>query len=275
MTPKTALRLLAFVLTALMAGGCAAEKAETLPAFSIDFMSTGKSDCAVICMDDLVILSDTADTDDYNAVAALLRQRGAEKIDYIIISHYDKDHIGAAGALIRAFPVGKVLRPDYVEDSDEFEKMMAAIAETDTEDVVLRETCVIETENGSLTADPPDKDYGDDNNNSVITTLTYKGRSILFMGDARKKRIEEHLSVALNHYDLIKLPHHGDSCKPLLRLVEDTRPAWAVEMVSRNEKVEEDLLSALEKTGTELFLTSDGPVRALWTGEGLSVQRNK
>ena len=257
----------------LLAAGCGAKEEKAPPAFGVEFLSTGKSDCAVIFLDGLVILSDTADADDSGSIADLLRERGVERIDYIIISHYDKDHIGGAGALMRAFPVGKLLRPDYVEDSAEYADMMAAAAQTGTEDVVLREDYVIVTENGSLTADPPDKDYGDDNNNSVITTLTYRGRSILFMGDARKKRIEEFLSVARSSYDLIKLPHHGDSSKPLLRLVEDTRPTWAVEMMSRNETVEDDLLAMLSKTGTELFLTCDGAVSVSWTDGGFAVKQ--
>lgn len=257
----------------LSAAGCGAEKAADPPDFAVEFLSTGKSDCAVIFMDGQVILSDTADTDDAANIISLLRSRGAERIDYIIVSHYDKDHIGAAGELIRTFPVGRLLRPDYVEDSAEYADMMAAAAQTGTEDTVLRENYVIETENGSVTVDPPDKDYGDDNNNSVITTLTYRGRSMLFMGDARKKRIEEFLSVARSSYDLIKLPHHGDSSKPLLRLVEDTRPTWAVEMMSRNETVEEDLLAMLSKTGTELFLTCNGAVSVSWTDGGFAVKQ--
>ena len=272
MKKKTTLCLLAAALL-LTAAGCGAKEEKGLPAFQAEFLSTGKSDCAVIFMDGLVILSDTADADDAGSIADLLRERGVERIDYIIISHYDKDHIGGAGALLRAFPVGKLLRPDYVEDSAEYDDMMAAAGQTGTEDVVLREDYVIASENGSLTVDPPDKDYGDDNNNTVITTLTYRGRSMLFMGDAKKKRIEEFLSVARSSYDLIKLPHHGDSCKPLLRLVEETRPTWAVEMMSRNETVEDDLLAMLSKTGTELFLTCDGAVRAVWTDGGFAVKQ--
>ena len=275
MRDLTPFRLLAVLLLLLFAAGCGAGKAESEPPFYVEFLSTGKSDCTVIFMDGLVILSDTADTDDADRIAALLREHGAEKIDFIIVSHYDRDHIGAAGELIRAFSVDKLLRPDYVEDSDEYEDMMAAAAETGTEDVVLRDNYVIHTKNGSVTVDPPDKDYGDDNNNSVITTLTYKGKSILLMGDAKKKRIEEFLSTAQNAYDIIKLPHHGDSCKPLLRLLEDTRPAWAVEMVSQNETVEDDLLELLSKTGTQLFLTRDGSVRVEWNGSGFSAAQHK
>lgn len=263
----------AITLAALLAGcGAPQTKPETPESgLTVDFLSTGKSDCAVICMDDLVILSDTADADDYGAIAALLTERGIERIDYIILSHYDKDHIGAAGALIRNFTVGAVLRPDYVEDSDEFEDMESAVASSGTRDLILTGDYRIESENGFVLVDPPDKNYGDDNNNSMLTTVTYKGRRLLFLADARKKRLEEFLSSAERGYDLIKLPHHGDSNKPLLRLLRETRPAWAVEMLSRQETVEPELLQLLAELDIPLFCTFDGPIRAVWTENGLQV----
>lgn len=263
----------AITLAALLAGcGAPQTKPETPEGgLTVDFLSTGKSDCAVICMDDLVILSDTADADDYGAIAALLTERGIDRIDYIILSHYDKDHIGAAGALIRNFTVGAVLRPDYVEDSDEFEDMESAVASSGTRDLILTGDYSIESENGSVLVDPPDKNYGDDNNNSMLTTVTYKGRRLLFLADARKKRLEEFLSSAERGYDLIKLPHHGDSNKPLLRLLRETRPAWAVEMLSRQETVEPELLQLLAELDIPLLCTFDGPIRAVWTENGLQV----
>ena len=263
----------AITLAALLAGcGAPQTKPETPESgLTVDFLSTGKSDCTVICMDDLVILSDTADADDYGAIAALLTERGIERIDYIILSHYDKDHIGAAGALIRNFTVGAVLRPDYVEDSDEFEDMESAVASSGTRDLILTGDYRIESENGSVLVDPPDKNYGDDNNNSMLTTVTYKGRRLLFLADARKKRLEEFLSTAERGYDLIKLPHHGDSNKPLLRLLRETRPAWAVEMLSRQETVEPELLQLLAELDIPLFCTFDGSIRAVWTENGLQV----
>ena len=267
-------RIAALMALASLLGGCGAPSAppeQTNSGLTVDFLSTGKSDCAVIFMDDLVILSDAADADDCRTITALLTERGVDRIDYIIISHYDKDHIGSAGELIRRFTVGAVLRPDYVEDSAEYEDMEAAVAQTDTQDLILTGDYRITTENGSVLVDPPDKNYGDDNNNSMLTTVTYRGRRILFLGDARKKRMEEFLSVAESGYDLIKLPHHGDSCKPLLRLIRDTRPAWTVEMMSKKETVEPDLTALLAELNIPLFRTCDGLIRAVWTEDGLQV----
>ncbi len=265
--------LAAVVAAAMLLAGCGAAAAPTEELFSVDIPSTGKSDCALIRMDGLVILCDAADADDYDAIRALMKERGAERIDYLILSHYDVDHIGSASALVRACPVGEVLGPDYPEDSLEYADLQAACEETGTTWTRLREDRRVETAHGSFLADPPDRNYGDDNNNSLILTVTWRGENLLFLGDARKKRMEEFRTVAESRYAFVKLPHHGDSCKPLLRLIRETSPAWAVETVSGFEAVEPELLNTLSGTGVTLFLTRDGPVRITGTDKGLLAEQ--
>ena len=253
--------------------GCGAKKTEEVSPFTVDFLSTGKSDCILIRMDGLVILSDTADADDYETISRCLKSYGISRIDYMILSHFDKDHIGAAAALIRHYEVGKVLCPDYREYSDEYYALVDAVGQTDAEGVVLTEDYRIETENGSVLADPADVDYGDDNNNSIITTVTYRGHSLVLMGDAMKKRLEEYEDVLGDSCDLVKLPHHGDSNKALLRILKVLRPAWAVEMVSASETIEPDLIDCLEEQGIILYSTLNGSVHMEWNGEELAISQ--
>ncbi len=242
--------------------------------FAAEILSTGKSDCAVMTMDGLVILSDTADEDDYPAIAARLRDIGAARIDYIILSHYDKDHIGAAARLIREFEVGTVLRPDYVEESAEYFALIKAEAASGTRVEILTEDYCIRTDNGLITVDPPDGDYGDDNNNSMLTTVTYKGRKALFAGDARKKRMEEFLRTAPGDIDFIKLPHHGDGNKALYSLLRGCAPKWAVATVSEAEVLEPELTELLDNLNVTLYRTCEGPVSIVWEGESFSVRQD-
>ena len=139
----------------------------------------------------------------------------------------------------------------------------------------LTEDLTVETENGSVTVDPPDIDYGDDNNNSLVTTVTWRGKSFLLPGDAKKNRLNELLGVALESYELIKLPHHGDSNKPLVKLIAQTQPRYAVATVSPAEEVESKLLAALAAAGTEVFRTDGGTVSVEWTGAGFAVIQTK
>ena len=132
-----------------------------------------------------------------------------------------------------------------------------------------------EDENGSFTLDPPDIDYGDDNNNSLVTTVTWRETSFLLLGDAKKNRLNELLDVALDSYELIKLPHHGDSNKPLLKLIAQTTPRYAAATVSPAEEIEDKLLAALAAAGTEVFRTDGGTVSAEWTGKGFTIIQTK
>lgn len=242
--------------------------------FSMDILNTGKSDCIVICMDGLVIVNDTADEDDFEAICAALERRGAEQIDFLILSHYDKDHIGSAAALVRAYPVGEILAPAYEENSIYYALLLSAAEERGVTFTRLTESVTVQTKNGSFTADPPDIDYGDDNNNSVITTVTWNGTSFLLAGDAKKNRMNEHLAAASESYELIKLPHHGDSNKALLKLIEQTKPHYAVATVSPAEEIEDKLLAALAAAGTAVFRTDGGTVSVVWVNGGFSVEQS-
>lgn len=200
--------------------------------FSLDILDTGKSDCIIVCMDGVTVVNDTADEDDFDSICAALERRGVQRIDYLILSHYDKDHIGSAAALVRAYPVGQILGPDYEENSMYLTLLKRAAEERNTPFLRLTENCTVKTANGSFTLDPPDIDYGDDNNNSLVTTVTWRETSFLLLGDAKKNRLNEFLNVALDSYELIKLPHHGDSNKPLLKLIAQTTPRYAAATVS-------------------------------------------
>lgn len=277
-------QLITCLMLNCLLSGCGAPREASAPAtsapaataapvaeFQMELLSTGKSDCAILFMDGLVILNDTADEDDYASIAARLKAYGVQRIDYMILSHYDKDHIGAAASLIRNFEVGTVLRPDYVEESGEYYALTKAESAMGMDVVILKEDYSIRTANGSILVDPPDEDYGDDNNNSAITTVTYRGHNLLLMGDARKKRVEELLLRVEDSYDFIKLPHHGDGNKALYSFLRLAPPKWAVETISDKEIVEPELLELLDKLGVTLWCTVDGPVTVMWDGQTLSA----
>ena len=240
----------------------AAPAAQAADGFSVKLLSTGKSDCAIIYMDGLVIVNDTADADDADAIASALKADGVSRIDYMILSHYDKDHIGSA-----------VLRPAHTEESAEYDALVAAEKKRGVPVVILKEDYTIETANGFVAVDPPDTDYGDDNNNSAVATVSYREHRLLFLGDAKKKRIEEYLDTAQGGCDFVKLPHHGDWNKALESLLRRSAPRWAAATVLSSEDVAPELAAQLEELGAALLCTSGGTVCIRWNGEALAVEQ--
>jgi beta-lactamase superfamily II metal-dependent hydrolase len=243
------------------------------------FLNTGKSDCIVIDLGDFCVINDTADADDYELISAFLDQKGIAEIDYMILSHLDKDHIGSAAQLITYYDVACVLMPDYEETSEEYAALVAAFDNVDTEILRLKEDYSF-AEGGAdfYVSAPAEEQYEDDNNYSLITSIRYGENSFLLMGDAAKKRTGEFLTTAQGQqqYDLVKMPHHGDYNKNLDKFIESASPYWAVITAgAEQKKLEDKTLELLERCGCKTYDTAEGEVTVVSDGETVKVVQRK
>ncbi len=239
------------------------------------FLNTGKSDCIIIDLGESVIINDTADADDYGAIRSFLDERQITDIDYLILSHFDKDHIGSAAELITHYEVDCVLMPDYEENSVYYAALMEALEESGTESVRLQEDYSFTAAGAEFYISAPEQEeYGNDNNYSLITAAVYGENSFLLMGDAMKKRTEEFLETAqgAEQYDLIKMPHHGDYNKKLEELIESAEPVWAVLTAGQERaRLEEETLQMLEEYGCKVYDTADGDILVEADGINMTV----
>ncbi len=260
----------------LLLACCGGEKQGTL--LKMTFLDTGKSDCIVIEAGESVVVNDTADADDSGAICAFLDARKTERIEYLILSHFDKDHIGSAAGLIRRYEVGCVLMPDYEEDSEAYLSLMDALEETDTESRRLTKAWQFSLEGADFYVDAPrERVYDNDNNYSLITCVTNGENRFLLMGDAKKKRTEEFLesSAAKKSYDLVKMPHHGNYTKNLESLFATARPRYAVLTADpQRQRVEEETLALLDAYQCGVFYTDEGAVTAVSDGASVEVSQD-
>ena len=264
------------VLTALCACTETKNQAEYL-GFRAAFLNVGKADCIIVQMDEVNILCDTGKSESSNKIISVLTEYGIERIDYMILTHFDKDHIGSAGVLIRNYDVGTVYAPDTSADSDAYERLVNALTAKKAQLTVLTENVVIGTANGSVKIYAPhESDYESDNAYSLITAITYKGKSMLLTGDATKKRLSEFLSEDTGiSYDVIKFPHHGEYTKSLLALLSRADARYGIiTCASDKATVEEKAEKAAEQYEVELFYTCDGDVVFGYEdGEGFYIRK--
>lgn len=270
-------RFLAFVLClALFLTGCGGEK-ESGASLRMTFLDTGKSDCILIEAGESIVVNDTADADDAEAICTFLDEQGKTQIVYLILSHFDKDHIGSAADLILKYEVGCVLMPDYEEDSAAYQALMQALEETGTESRRLQEAYAFSLEGVDFYVDAPRESvYENDNNYSLITCVTNGQNRFLLAGDAKKLRIEEFLDTreAKGRYDLIKMPHHGNYTKNLETLFATARPRYAVLTADPERlRVEEKTVALLDAYGCEVYYTDEGTVTAVSDGETVRVSQ--
>ena len=263
------------LLLALLLPACA-RRADPLKAV---FLKAGKADAILLTCGGQTMAIDTGETDDAEKLISAARSYGAERIDFLIVTHFDRDHVGGAAALIEALPAANVLLPDYEGDSDEYRAFTAAMEKKGIVPQRLTEPLTFSFGPAAVTVDPPSDvsiaGTSDDADNelSLIVTVEYGETRLLFAGDAEDGRLTEWLgSGAARPCDLLKVPHHGKYGKALVPLLAAVSPGYAVICDSEKNPADEKTLALLKEAGAKIYETKDGDIRAESDGKTVKVR---
>lgn len=251
--------------------GNAFENAEHM--LTLRVLETGKSDCMLIRLDDTVIMIDTADADDYGEISDTLESLGISRIDYLILTHFDNDHIGSAAKIIEDFEVADVYMPNYVRDSGLYRSLINALEENAARTKVtkLNDDTTINLPTGSLwinvsrvypelSHEDPIPEDSMDNDLSLICGLTLGDFSALFMGDAEKARCEDFLAQTqyAGQYDFVKLPHHGSHNKALRDILTSCGVKYGVICTDAFANIELEVVNLLRNLGALTYYSYNG-----------------
>ena len=245
-----------------------------------DVMKIGKADCIVLAEESYTVLIDCGESDDGTEIIKHLQEMGTDEIDCLIITHFDRDHIGGASDVIDAFPVKRLLEPDYEPESPDSEEYLAY------RDAISRNQIQAESLNDDLqlniggmrmqiyTANAV-YDKNIDNNNSLVVDVTHEGNRFLFTGDIEKQRIQDMLEQKqINSCDFLKVPHHGRYNSALNDLFEAASPTYAAITCSVKNPPEQETLDALEAVGCIVYSTKDSEVHVRSTKNGVHVDQS-
>ena len=239
----------------------------------IRVLDTGKSDCILITLDDAVILMDTADADDYAEIADTLQSLGISRIDHLILTHFDNDHIGSAAKIMEDFHVVQVYMPNYVRDSGLYRSLMESLEEQASRTAVtkLNDDFEIALPAGKLwinvsrvypelSHEVPIPEDSMDNDLSLICGLSLDEFSALFMGDAEKARCEDFLmqTAYAGQYDFVKLPHHGNHNKALRDILSASGVKYGVICSDAFANIEAEVVTLMRNLGALTYYSYNG-----------------
>ncbi len=173
-----------------------------------------------------VILIDTGEVSNQNSLTKILIDLGIRKIDYLIISHSDSDHIGGSYDLVEKIKVKNLVlsKYDVNQQTNYLKKKIGRVK-------YLKDQDFLKTRYFSLNVLSPSFDYGNANDNSLVFVLEVFNIEILFTGDISKK-IEEKIINKYPHIDVdfLKVPHHGSKTSSSDKLVNKVKYDYAVIM---------------------------------------------
>ncbi|MGN1379962.1 MAG: DNA internalization-related competence protein ComEC/Rec2 [Bacilli bacterium] len=200
------------------------------------FLDVGQGDSSLIYSKHKVILIDTGGNDNIKVsdnTIKFLKSTGKSKINYLVLTHGDYDHMGEAMNLVNNFKVEKV-----IFNCGEFNELEKDLIKVLDKKKILYYSCIKE-----LNIDDNklyflnNKDYGNENDNSSVIYTKLNNYKFLFMGDAGVE-VEEDLieKYNLQDIDVLKVGHHGSKTSSSKKFIDEIEPKYSIISVGKNNR---------------------------------------
>ena len=183
-----------------------------------------------------------------NEIISYLKSIGIRKLDYLIITHGDEDHMGEAITLVNNFKVDKVIF--NIGEYQTLEKELIKVLDKKNIKYYnnLKQLNIDKYKLYFLNT----KIYDNENDNSNVIYFSYKNFKFLFMGDASVKREMDILDkYNLINIDLLKVGHHGSKTSSSKKFIDEVNPKYSLISVGKNNRYghpNKEVLNNLEKT---------------------------
>ena len=203
----------------------------------VSILDVGQGDSSLIRLKNKNILIDTGGNINYdiskNILIPYFKSVGIKKIDYLVLTHGDYDHMGEAINLVENFKAAKVifncglyndLENELIEVLDKKKiKYYSCIKELNIDNNKLH---FLQT-----------KEYDNENENSNVIYTELNGYKFMFMGDAgveKEKDILEKYNVS--KIDVLKIGHHGSKTSSDKNFIDEMNPKYSVISVGKNNR---------------------------------------
>lgn len=230
----------------------------------VSFIDVGKGDCILLQAGESAALIDTGYDDTSDEVLSYLQKQGVSHLNYLIITHYDRDHVGGLRAIGKKLGIDTVYLPGYEGADKNYKTVMSAIGDLRLDAKPVTEIQNLKLGDVNLDVFPTSLKYalgskgeeGNDNDLSLVASLTGSGGSYLFAGDLEEDGISAYLKAGHGRFDVVKMPHHGRKAANTDDFLEDVNPKIAIITDSFEDPADKKVLKLLEKNGADTYCTS-------------------
>lgn len=246
------------------------------PAFSILFLDVGQADCMLVTCDGQHMLVDGGNVDDSRLVAAVLKRKGIDYLDYVVCTHAHEDHAGGLAGALNVCSFGTALAPVKTSKNIPFSNFVKYVKKQSK--AITVPTCDEEFPLGSATVKVlgPRRTYDDVNDSSLVFMITYGSTRFLLTGDMERDAEQDLIDDGCDlKADLLKVGHHGSVTSTSYVFLNEVMPEIAVIQVGEGNDYghpRDEVLTRLRDADVTLYRTDlQGDVLAVSDGETVTV----
>ncbi len=190
-------------------------------------------------------------------IVPALRGEGVRRLDLVVLSHEDSDHLGGALSVMESLEV------DALASSLPAGHPLNALAPA-SRGCAAGESWQWDGVRFEFLHPSPASAAARRNNLSCVLRITAAGRSVLLTGDIERPAEQELLSRGVGRTDVVLVPHHGSRSSSSREFIAAVSPTWAVVPVGYRSRFGHPSAEVLERyraAGAQLLRTdADGAV---------------
>jgi competence protein ComEC len=213
-------------------------------------------------------------------VSRFLWSLGLTRIDYLLATHADADHMQGLSAVARNFKIGEAIVGRVLPNNTEFDAFVQASGKQLAPLALLQAGERFEIEGVSVEVlwPPPGNPIAlkSRNNDSLVLRLRYGANAILMTGDIERESEEGLLKagVALSA-EVLKIPHHGSKTSSTEGFLDAVHPRLAIISVGERSRFGHPhavVVERYDRRGIRLLQTGrDGMIAVQSDGQRLRV----
>lgn len=240
----------------------------------IYFLDVGQGDCTLIRTPygkNIIIDGGDGNSDKYDygekVVYPYLLDRRIKKIDYLVASHADSDHMGGLIYILENMKVEQILLGIQSQESNQLKDFIDIANKKKVKIIILKVGDEIKIDKDiRIKVLFPIKNNlileNSLNNNSLVFKLKYNNFSMLFTGDIEEIAENELINLYKDNLKstILKIAHHGSKSSSSKEFLKSVSPQIAVIGVGKKNKYghpNEEVLLRLKNYGINIYRTDE------------------
>ncbi len=260
-------KLLAVLLCIFVLAGCtSALETEKIPVAAghemrMHFFDVGQGDSILIeSPNGKTMLVDGGVKGAGQQVVSYIHELGIEKLDVVVATHPDADHIGGLIPVLNSIPIEQFYDSGKVHTSQTFEEMLSLIDSNNIPYNVPKTGDSIALDNElDVKVLNANENASDNNDASIVLKVTYGNISFLLTGDAgvalEKEMLQQNVKATV-----LKAGHHGSNTSSSQSFIQAVQPEVTILSYGKDNKYghpHAEVVERLQAIGSKIYATAE------------------